>query len=98
MSDNVMATLICLENAKSMEDMTSTAKGLIPLMKSAHNKELNDVFLKWLKTEYMVERNLSSLSEIMPTRMKCTEFKVELNAMSVLDPFRLALSVPPMLT
>ena len=64
-SDNVMATLICLENAKSMEDMTSAAKGLIPLMKSAHNKELNDVFLKWLKTEYMVERNLSSLSEII---------------------------------
>ena len=64
-SDNVMATLICLENAKSMEDMTSAAKGLIPLMKSAYNKELNDVFLKWLKTEYMVERNLSSLSEII---------------------------------
>ncbi len=64
-SDNVMATLICLENAKSMEDMTSAAKGLIPLMKSAHNRELNDVFLKWLKTEYMVERNLSSLSEMI---------------------------------
>ncbi len=48
-----------------MEDMTSAAKGLIPLMKSAHNQELNDVFLKWLKTEYMVERNLSSLSEII---------------------------------